>query len=1086
MFALAKDSLLSNIANNASFLSERINSKSGAQNQISTKSQSRDEPKAPLRDRDLIERHIVHWSKLVGGTEKLAQYLQWYELDLDSVRSLIVTTDYSTSSLPSWSETLEVLITGSQNTSTELRENLDFLVSEHPLPFEDFYLPFILVARNQLKSQIFFNYSELLSQQAYGELERSLLQQLVNLGTEVLLLEFNRVKQQHSLIKQADIGIGANKSLYTSFVQNLQRDGGLEFFAGYPVLARLIATTVDLWVESTAEFITRLQNDKSAIEDTFSSESNIGIVESVDTSLANPHHGKRLVLALKFTSGITVVYKPKDLNLYVAFNQLLDWCNQQEISLPFKLSKILPCQGYGWVEYIPQEPCAAEAQINHFYHRAGMLLSLLYVLGAKNCQAENVVACGQHPVLIDADILMQPEINRSSTWFEDSVANIGFLPRWEGDINAKSSQDSSVLGNIFPHQINSSREWKFINTDDMHLARKSKVIPAGANVLTLDGKTVAPYGFEDDIARGFEEIYQLLQKHQATLVGTQTPLTQFKSAKSKFTICPTLKYAIAIKKSLSPQYLSNGFDYSLLIDILNHNHLTSYNRSHVREILTASSKSIQQQDIPDFSVACDSDALEVEPDIFIRQFFQTSSYQQLITRLQNLEQKDLDLQLKMIRLSLYAKMAHRNARNYAVDPTDDFTHYTPISSEKLIQEAIKIGDSLVKSVIGDGNDRNWLSLEYMTAAQRYQLQPLDDSLFTGRVGVCLFLAALAKVTGKSIYKDLALAATSSIVDFIDRENPQARFIQPGLGINGIGGIIYSLVKISQFLEAPELLNHAQALASLITPEIINRDRQLDIIFGVAGLIPGLVSLYQATGDQSILEIAIKCGDRLLSQQTATYPRAWITLPQVKNKSLTGLSHGASGIALSLLKLYDVTSNKAFLEAAKEGIEYESSVFDNSLKKWPDLRLSQQVNQVDAMYAWCNGSPGIGLARLGSLPTTDTQETYKDIEIALDMTQKYELFNGNSGVDYLCCGSLGRTELFVLASQKLARQDLLISARKNAALAITKAEKNQDYNLLPHLPDSSLSPSFFKGSAGLGYQFLRLANPRSLPSVLIFE
>ena len=75
--------------------------------------------------------------------------------------------------------------------------------------------------------------------------------------------------------------------------------------------------------------------------------------------------------------------------------------------------------------------------------------------------------------------------------------------------------------------------------------------------------------------------------------------------------------------------------------------------------------------------------------------------------------KDLNLQLKIIRLSFYAKMAHRNTRNYAVDPTDNYTHYDPISSEKLTQEAIKIGDTLVKSVIRDRDDCNWLSLEYI-------------------------------------------------------------------------------------------------------------------------------------------------------------------------------------------------------------------------------------------------------------------------------------------------------------------------------------------------------------------------------------
>ncbi len=1079
MISIAIDPFLQ-IANNASFLSERIDYNLRTQNIILKKS-----------DRDLVDQQIINWGKLVGGKEKLEKFLHCYGLNLDSVRPLMKTTYLTTSSLPSWIETFKALVQSSKNILIELQKKKNLLIdSQYSLPFDDFYVPFILVARNKLNSKL--NSScilRLFSDEAYQALEKSLLKQLVDLGTETLLLEFNKVRDKYSSQEQEAVPTDEDKALYTSFIQNLQQDGGIEFFENYPVLARLIATTIDLWVESATEFIQRLQTDLSAIERTFSDKESLGKVESVDTSLSSFHNGNRLVFGLTFSSGTKIIYKPKDLSLYVAFNQLLDWCNQQKISLPFKLTKILERQGYGWVEYIAQQSCSEKAEVKNFYKRAGMLLSLLYILGAKNCYAENVIANGQYPILIDADILMQPSINNrdeTDEWFRDSVVGIGFLPAWNGDINAKSSQDSSVLGNIYPHQVNSSREWKFINTDKMHLAPKSKIIPAGANVVTLDSKTVAPYDYQEDIITGFEEIYELLIKHKETLLATETPLLKFKFSKSRFITRPTLTYAITAKKSISPQYLSNGFDYSFLIDILSLNYSTIKNKSDTKEILSAEAKSLRQQDIPYFSVACDSDTLDAETDQPIQHFFKIASYQQLISRLKNLERKDLALQLKMIRLSLYAKMTHRNMINTAVSQQNDYTNYEPISSKDLVQEAIAIGDNLVTSVIRHGDDCNWLSLEYMSKANRYQLQPLDDSLFTGRIGVCLFLAALAKVTGKSEYRDVALAALSPLLHSLTKVEAQKRFIEPGLGIIGIGGIIYSLVKISNFLEEPELLRNAQELVKLITPEVVATDHKLDIIFGIAGAIPGLLSLYQETEDRSILDIAILCGNHLLSKQTDTYPRAWKTLAEARDKPMTGFSHGASGIALSLLRLYAATSNTAYLEAAKEGIEYERSVFNKSLKRWPDFRLSEQANQLDIMYAWCNGSPGIGLARLGSLPLIETKETYADIEIALDMTQKYELFNGMSGIDYLCCGSLGRTELFVLASQKLDNQDWLTFARKNAALVVARARENKNYGLLPHLPDSVLSPSFFKGSAGLGYQFLRLANPKSLPSVLILE
>ncbi len=1059
------------IANDASFLAERINNKN-LQNPT-------------LLPDDSAKKQIANWCKLVGGKDNLAKYLDWYGLDLDSLPSVINTnqiTESYLSYLPNWVQTFQVLVQKSKDLTIELLEKQNLPIDlEQPLPFEEFYLSFLVVARNQLDSKISLDsLSNLLSDQAYQALVRNLLQQLVNLGTETLLLEFNQAKDKYFSPTEAD-----SKIYYTSFIKNLHLDGGINFFTKYPVLARLIATTIDLWVESTTKFIQRLHNDLTTIEHSFSSNENLGKVESILTSLSNPHHGNRVILTLTFSSGVKVVYKPKDLSLDVAFNQLLDWCNQQSIALPFKSTKILKCQEYGWVEYIDQQPCLEEVEVKNFYHRAGMLLSLLYVLGAKNCHGENVIANGQYPVLIDADILMQPPINSSNEsdkWFKDSVVGVGFLPAWSGNIYSKSSQDSSVLGNIHPHQINSSREWKFINTDKMHLVRKSKVIPAGANVVVLDGKTVAPYDYQDDIIAGFEEIYKLLIQHKETLLKTGTLLANFQLAKSRFMTRSNLSYTIAAKKSLTPQYLTNGFDYSLLINILNLNYSTKTKLNH-QAIITAEANSLQQQDIPYFSVACDSNSLQVESHKSIPSFFATSSYQQLVSRLTHLNQENLSLQLKMIQLSLYAKTAHRNNRKIVTDQQDDYTNYEPITSEQLIQEATNIGDNLVNNLIDHDNDCNWLSLEYMSTARRYLLQPLDDSLFTGRIGVCLFLAALAKVTSESKYRDTSLAAASSLSYSLEKVED---YKKPGLGIIGIGGIIYSLVKISNFLEESILLSDAQQLAQLITPEIIAQDNKLDIIFGVAGAIPGLLALYQTTKEQSILDTALICGNHLLFQQTNTYPGAWKTLAEARDKPMTGFSHGASGIALSLLRLYSATSNTAYLEAAKAGIEYESSAFDKSLKRWRDFRLSESANQLDIMCSWCNGIPGIGLARLGSLPIIATEESYSDIEIALDMTQKYELFNGSRDVDYLCCGSLGRAELFILASEKLDNQDWLTFARQNTALIVSQAKENSEYRLLPHLPNLALSPSFFKGSAGLGYQFLRLANPQSLPSVLIFD
>jgi lantibiotic modifying enzyme len=107
---------------------------------------------------------------------------------------------------------------------------------------------------------------------------------------------------------------------------------------------------------------------------------------------------------------------------------------------------------------------------------------------------------------------------------------------------------------------------------------------------------------------------------------------------------------------------------------------------------------------------------------------------------------------------------------------------------------------------------------------------------------------------------------------------------------------------------------------------------------------------------------------------------------------------------------------------------------------------------------------------------------KDLEVALQTTQKYDL----QGVDYLCCGNFGRLEVLLLAAQKLARPELQELALKKAAWVVARAKQTGAYQLSANLPSHAFSPSFFQGTAGIGYELLRLAYPEVLPSVLLLE
>jgi lantibiotic modifying enzyme len=280
------------------------------------------------------------------------------------------------------------------------------------------------------------------------------------------------------------------------------------------------------------------------------------------------------------------------------------------------------------------------------------------------------------------------------------------------------------------------------------------------------------------------------------------------------------------------------------------------------------------------------------------------------------------------------------------------------------------------------------------------------------------------------------------------------------------------------LNEPALLADAERAAALITPDRIAADQTFDVVGGAAGALLGLCALAEAGAEHQIRERAVACGRHLLATRTpsAAGYRAWAA---PDGKLLTGFSHGAAGIAYALLRLHALSGDPELLEAAREAIAYERSVFSLAAGNWPDFRPDDGPAFPSQ---WCHGAAGIGLARLGGLAVLDSPAIRQDIAAALETTHQL----GLARRDNLCCGNLGRVDILVAAGQRLARPELLDLASRRAATVVDRAERAGGYLLHPLLPRSVYSFGLFQGTAGIGYALLRLARPDLLPCVLLWE
>lgn len=1057
-------------------------------------------------DQQQIEINLERWCQVIaqGNWKKFQKRLEWDELDINIVRPLLGTmTLVDSSCLPHWTETLKEIV----ETIVTIKQNELLIAPKHPLPFEDVLLPLIGVARQQLRRNISFLPLELLSDQAYSNLEHSLLKRLASLCEKTLESEFSSLRSfNHNLLLK--MGVSTNnrqsKELYRRFVSNLLEDGLLAFFQKYSVLAKLVATAIDFWVEATAEFMQRLQTDLSELEQTFNQ---LGKVIEIHSSLSDPHNRGRSVIILTFESQQKLVYKPKNLNSEVIYNQFLDWCNQHDIALAFKILKIIDRETYGWVEYVEYQPCENNLAAHRFYQRSGMLLATMYALGGTDCIYQNLIASGEHPVLIDMEAIMYHEVSSSvesteigehqnSVYqkFWDSTIRSGLLPRWYFNQDNSIAFDISGLGNVEPQQAPwSMPQWKFINTDDMHLAGESTTILPDINVPSLNGIALSPNDYLDDLIAGFRQMYHFLIEQKTALLQNDSPLAALKGKWVRFTFRQTRTYTIILQKLLVPKFLRSGVERSIELDVLSRAFLREYQKPIFWTVLQAEIAAMEQLDIPYFGGTTDSDALSFGVKQPIPKYFKQPSYTQVIARLQKLDQIDLAEQVIMIEGAFAARVARisepgklDNSHLSSVTATN-LSQVNSLTSQELILKAENIAKTIEQMTLSTANNsRYWLDLAYISDAVRFQLQPLNYSFYDGNCGIALFLAALDSLTNNSQFHHLTLQALESLRAIIQKPNSESaqRFtINIGIGAaKGLGSIIYCLVKISQFIKDTTLIEDAERTAKLIKPELIQSDREFHLMAGSAGTLLGMLTLYQVTKSSEILEKAIICGQHLLKNRISlnNAPKAWKTLG---DRPLTGLSCGAAGIAYALLKLYEVTKDREYLEAAKEGIAYESSVFSAQNANWPDFRFcNQQNDQLKFNISWCHGASGIGLARLGGLSVLKTEQIEQDIEVALQATQNYCL----QSLDSLCYGNFGRIETLLVASQKISRPQLREIALKQASLAIFKAEEIGTYKMLHNSSSHKFSLSFFQGIAGIGYELLRLASPEKLPSVLLWE
>lgn len=891
--------------------------------------------------------------------------------------------------------------------------------------------------------------------------------QLIRMLAPTMVLELNVARLQGALSGNTP------EERFDSFLQYLRgSNAAASILETYPALAHQLVNRINKWVDFGLQFIEHLCADWSAIQVTFGADAQRGRLSKVHGGLGDTHNGGKAVLMVEFERGWKLVYKPRSMAVDLHFQQLLAWLNDHGSHPPFLTTKIIDRGSHGWSEYVTSSGCDTPEEVVRFYERQGGYLALLYALEAVDFHYENLIASGEHPVLVDLESLFHPRVTQpdfkdpdllAADVIDHSVVRVGLLPRriWaegaaEGiDLSGFGAAGGQLTPQAVPH-------WERGGTDEMHIAQKRMVIKAATNRPTIGGSDVNALDYGEAIIAGFTRMYRLLVDHRDELLSPDGPLSRFANDQMRILLRPTRTYGELLHGSFHPDFLGDALERDRYFDQL---WMGVEPDSYLTRVISAEREALHDGDIPMFTTLPSSRDVWPNAGEPVNDFLEQSGMELVRRRLELMGDRDFTQQLWFIRASLATLSVGKKESRYGANASEAGDE---VDADRLIAAARSVGDRLAALAVCAGDEATWIGLTGSSEGS-WSLAPLGVSTYDGLAGVALFLGHLGAITGEARYESLAHAALRTV----RRKVKQQSALTSVGGFAGWGGIIYTFAHLGTLWNEPALFDEAKAIVKFL-PEFIERDEDFDIVGGSAGCIAGLLSLYRCVPSDDVLAVAVRCGDRLLEcARPAGAGLGW-TGRSTAGVSLAGFSHGAAGIAWALLELSAITREGQFRAAAMKAMEFERGIFSAADGNWPDLRNTDSANRF--MVAWCHGAPGIGIARLRSLSHIDDVKIREEVDVALRTT-----FDSGFGRNHsLCHGDLGNLDLILETNEE--SNDPRLSSHLNRQVAMVLESINQN-GWICGTPQGVETPGLMIGLAGIGYQLLRLAEPARVPSIL---
>ena len=265
-------------------------------------------------------------------------------------------------------------------------------------------------------------------------------------------------------------------------------------------------------------------------------------------------------MILEADNGEKLVYKPRSLAIDEEYTAFLGWVFRG-LGVPFWWNCAWDRASYGWCQWVSGSACHSREELERYYYRNGILLCVSYLLGSEDIHYENLIACGEYPVIVDLEMIVgsrgmgqDREMGNTERFYRESVLQTGLLPlyTWNRDgeginvsaINGKGGQLASVKVPMVAEP----------GTINMHIEYRKPETGEGKNLAVLEGEFIEPAEFLEEIQRGFEDAYGFLSGRKREV---WEKLWQFRNADVRYVVRDTQMYFMLLQAMGHPDMLTD-------------------------------------------------------------------------------------------------------------------------------------------------------------------------------------------------------------------------------------------------------------------------------------------------------------------------------------------------------------------------------------------------------------------------------------------------------------------------------------------------------------------------------------------------